>query len=142
MPDEAPDFIGPCRTCLQWDMLARDEENHAYCKRCQMLTADSVRKIMRMPSYERQAYILSMLEPLKTPTKQRVGDQPLPNKNDLPVIQDLVMADIETRKKIGLQRYGTLLQPFNGRDAMTDVYEELLDAAIYMRQLIYERDHR
>lgn len=75
-------------------------------------------------------------------TKQREGDQPLPVKNDLPAVQDLVLADIEARKALGIQRYGTLLQPFNGRDGLRDLYEELLDAAIYARQLLYERDKK
>jgi hypothetical protein len=72
--------------------------------------------------------------------RQRAGDQPLPTVNDHPIIQDLVVADIAARLKVGIQRYGTGLQPHNGRDALRDLYEELLDAATYTRQLIYERD--
>jgi hypothetical protein len=71
---------------------------------------------------------------------QREGDQALPTKNDAPYMQDLVIADIEQRRQLGIRRYGTALQPFNGRDVLRDIYEELLDAATYMRQLIYERD--
>jgi hypothetical protein len=52
----------------------------------------------------------------------------------------MVIADIEKRKAIGLERYGTLLQPFNGRDALRDAYEEALDLAQYLRQAIEERD--
>jgi hypothetical protein len=62
----------------------------------------------RTPSYPRQ------------PEKQREGDQPLPKANDLPGIQDLVLADIEERKKIGIKRYGHLV--------------------IYLRKQLYERD--
>ena len=40
----------------------------------------------------------------------------------------------------GISRYGTGLQPFNGRDALRDLYEELLDAACDIRQAIAERD--
>jgi hypothetical protein len=72
--------------------------------------------------------------------RQRPGDQPLPEKNNLPVIQDLVQQDIEARKAIGLQRYGTLLQPHNGRDALLDAYQEAIDLVVYLRQVIYERD--
>lgn len=81
----------------------------------------------------------STLAAVTPPTKQRPGDQPLPVKNDYPVVQDLVIADIEERKRVGVERYGTVLQPFNGRDVLRDIYEELLDAAIYMRQLMFER---
>lgn len=68
-------------------------------------------------------------------------DQPLPTKNDLPSIQDLVIEDIAERKKIGIERYGTPLQPWNGRDALVDAYQESLDLTMYLRQVIYELDH-
>lgn len=73
--------------------------------------------------------------------RQRVGDQQLPKVNNLPCIQDLVKVDIELRKQIGVERYGTPLQPHNGRDTLRDAYEEALDLAMYLRQAIYERDN-
>lgn len=75
------------------------------------------------------------------------GKEPMPTKSDRPAIQDLVAedcvdkavaADIIARKEIGLQRYGTYLQAFNGRDALLDAYQEALDLAIYLRQVIAE----
>jgi len=72
--------------------------------------------------------------------RQRPGDQPLPVPNDNPSVQDAVIADMEARKVLGLSRYGTLLQPLNGRDALRDLYEELLDAAMYAKQCLMERD--
>lgn len=68
------------------------------------------------------------------------AEQPRPVTNDGPCTQDLVITDMEGRKTVGLQRYGTLLQPFNGRDALRDAYEEALDMAQYLRQAIEERD--
>lgn len=64
-----------------------------------------------------------------------------PEKNDLPCVQDMVIADLEARKRVGIERYGTTLQPHNGRDALYDLYQELLDACNYVRQCIYERDN-
>lgn len=75
------------------------------------------------------------------PLKQRPEDQPLPVRNELPYIQDLVIADIERRKQIGIQRYGTALQPHNGRDMLQDLYEELMDACIYIKGVMHERDY-
>jgi plasmid maintenance system antidote protein VapI len=72
--------------------------------------------------------------------KQREGDQPLPIPNDAPDIQSAVIADIEARRELGIRRYGTALQPGNGRDAMRDLYEELLDACMYIKQVLIERD--
>lgn len=66
--------------------------------------------------------------------------QPLPKRNDRPAIQDLVIADIEKRKEVGLRKYGTLLQAGNGRDALQDAYEEALDLCQYLRQEIQERE--
>jgi hypothetical protein len=54
-------------------------------------------------------------------------------------IQDAVIADIESRKQQGLDAYGTLLQPHNGRDALLDAYEEALDLACYLKQALVER---
>lgn len=56
-------------------------------------------------------------------------------------------ADLETgadptpNAVLGVTRYGTPLQPHNGRDALRDAYEEALDLVHYLRQAIYERDN-
>ena len=67
-------------------------------------------------------------------------EQPDPVVSDRQSIQDMVMSDLAVRKKIGIARYGTPLQPHNGRDALRDAYEEALDLACYLRQAIAERD--
>lgn len=66
--------------------------------------------------------------------------QPDPIVNQHPVIGALVAFDLSIRVKKGIETYGVPLQPFNGRDALWDIYEELLDACCYLRQAIYERD--
>lgn len=68
-------------------------------------------------------------------------EQPMPTPNDRPSVQGMVRADLEVRERVGIQRYGTPLQPFNNRDALRDAYEEALDLACYLRQAIAERDH-
>jgi hypothetical protein len=55
-------------------------------------------------------------------------------------IQDQVIEDLEHRKQLGLSTYGTLLYPHNGRDALLDLYEELLDACCYIKQFLIEDD--
>lgn len=65
-------------------------------------------------------------------------DQRLPIPNDQTSCQDLVIADIEARKALGLKKYGTLLQPFNGRSFLQDAYEEVLDLAVYLRGRLEE----
>lgn len=70
---------------------------------------------------------------------QPIADQPAPIANDRPSIQSLVRADLVDREVVGIQRYGTPLQPHNGRDALVDAYQEALDLACYLRQAIEER---
>lgn len=84
---------------------------------------------------------------LKLPVKwfnvgyEDMQEQPAPQQNDLPCIQDLVIQDIENRKEVGKQRYGTVLQPYNGRSALWDAYFEALDLCQYLRQEIYEKEN-
>ena len=66
-------------------------------------------------------------------------NQPLPKPNEHPAVWDLVIEDIKKRDAYGVAKYNTRLQPYNGRDTLRDVYEELLDAVVYIRQLMYER---
>lgn len=68
--------------------------------------------------------------------------QPAPLPSESPAVWDLVSADMAARDRLGESRYGTRLRPHNGRDALRDLYEELLDAAAYIRQVMYERDGR
>lgn len=65
-------------------------------------------------------------------------DQKKPTPNKSKPIWELVIADMKERNEVGTARYGTPLQAFNGRDALMDVYQELLDAAVYIRQQIEE----
>jgi hypothetical protein len=96
---------------------------------------------------------------MSTPTRaDRAGDsQALPTMNENPPIHDIMVADVqqmfgfpvrkqmehirvtaERRKALGIERYGTPLQAFNGRNAKLDAYEEAHDFAVYLRQWIYE----
>ncbi len=70
----------------------------------------------------------------------RSAVQPAPIPNDRPAVWGIVINDMTARDAIGKARYGTRLQPYNGRDALRDAYEEALDLVVYLRQAIYERD--
>lgn len=72
--------------------------------------------------------------------KQRDGDQPLPIVNDRESVQAAVIRDLEARTQLGIERYGTALQPHNGRDALRDAYEEAMDLTLYLKQSLIERD--
>lgn len=66
-------------------------------------------------------------------------EQPMPVPNGRTDIQTMVIEDLRGRREVGIERYGTPLQPHNGRDALRDAYEEALDLACYLRQAIEER---
>jgi len=63
--------------------------------------------------------------------------QPIPAKGKVDILP-LVIADLQARDAAGKKKYGTTLQANNGRDALVDLYQEILDAAMYCRQLIEE----
>jgi len=51
----------------------------------------------------------------------------------------MVIEDMRQRDNEGRKKYGTPLQTSNGRDALVDLYQELLDATVYIRQEIERR---
>ena len=75
------------------------------------------------------------------PTKTRPGDQPLP-VGGRECVQDALIADIQARRDIGIQRYGSALMTHNGRDAVQDAAEEALDLAVYLKQVALETRDR
>jgi hypothetical protein len=139
---------GPCRVCgkssaLRWNPDAKAFVTHTHGYRSTPYLASNYCEgggdaPAGKPSIKALAHVIETYE--HEPTKTRPGDQPLPTVNDAPYVQDQVMAFIERRKQVGIQRYGTALQPNNGRDAMLDAFEEAVDLAIYLGQVIIERD--
>ncbi len=75
------------------------------------------------------------------PTKQRSGDQPLPRGGGQ-CVQDRLIAEIEARKQLGIERYGQPLMTGNGRDAVRDAWEEAIDLAAYLTQMMMERENQ
>jgi hypothetical protein len=68
-----------------------------------------------------------------------IKDQPTPD-GGWGNVQALVREDLEVRERVGTERYGTSLQLFNGRNAMVDAYQEVLDLACYLRQHLAEQE--
>jgi hypothetical protein len=84
--------------------------------------------------------------------------EPPPQQNSHPAIADLVETDLSTiyterypyrlrndirdRKNAGIAKYGMPLQPHNGRNAVNDLYQELIDGVKYARQALYEEQQR
>lgn len=51
------------------------------------------------------------------------------------------MKDMAARNAMGIKKYGTPLQPHNGRNSLVDAYEEALDLAVYLKNEIIEREN-
>lgn len=51
---------------------------------------------------------------------------------------DYIAEDTEARIRLGEKKYGTRLKSHNGRDAMLDLYQEILDGINYSKQLVVE----
>ena len=96
---------------------------------------DHIRGSARWPYRPDEKAPFAVIEP----TKQRDGDQPLPVVNDHQDIQTRVIEDIKARREVGIKRYGTALQPHNGRDSLQDAYEEAMDLTMYLKQMLVER---
>ncbi len=51
----------------------------------------------------------------------------------------LVIADMQERNREGVRKYGTPLRANNGRRALVDLYQEMLDGVVYLRQHLEEQ---
>jgi hypothetical protein len=81
---------------------------------------------------EQSAYILAQLEqPVPIPS----GDISCHDLAISWVKNPILKKLIEGRKAIGLARYGAILTPHNGRAALFDMIQELVDAIVYGFQL-------
>lgn len=54
-------------------------------------------------------------------------------------VTEALIEDLRERSEIGREKYGTYLETFNGRNALVDAYQEVLDLAQYLKQLLMEQ---
>ena len=59
---------------------------------------------------------------------------------ELPGVQ--VIKDMRARFRLGMERYGKPCKPFDGEDYLQHLYEELMDACVYIRTVMMERDSK
>jgi hypothetical protein len=70
--------------------------------------------------------------------RQRPEDQPLPVKGEESV-HDAAIKLLESRRQLGIKRYGRQLETHNGRDASQDAVEECADLLVYLIQMRMEQ---
>lgn len=56
------------------------------------------------------------------------------------VVLNKVLEDLEERAEFGKDKYDTYLRIFDDRDTLVDLYQELLDATMYCKKLLMERE--
>jgi hypothetical protein len=86
--------------------------------------------------------VAEQVKPKKTPKSQEVWPLVVQDLVRAPYVlehvKDLILADMLDRNAEGIAKYGIPLMTHNGRDAMIDLYQELLDAAVYCKQILLE----
>jgi hypothetical protein len=96
------------------------------------------------------------LEESVEPTKKRPGDQDLPRPTGQEAVQtriiekarilldrgdmneeefDFIQHSMQESIRVGMKRYGTPLQTFNGRNTLKDLEDELRDAFVYISSI-------
>ena len=63
--------------------------------------------------------------------------EPMPTKGKQAVLPELIQ-DLQARVEVGIKQYGMPLETNNGRCALMDLYQELLDGAMYLKQHMME----
>lgn len=56
------------------------------------------------------------------------------------IVYEIVVQDMIERANMGKERYGTFLRTHNGRAALVDAYQELIDLIFYLRQYMLENE--
>lgn len=62
-----------------------------------------------------------------------------PPKQGKQEVMNAVIEDMKQRREDGIEKYGTPLMTHNGRNALVDAYQEVLDLAVYIKQELLER---
>lgn len=117
--DPGPEQI-VCPTCKEGVMTIEDGKGS--CDTCGLV-----------------AYDARADAPEVAPTKVRPGDQPLPGDGQ-DCVQDAIIAAMVESKRVGIERYASVLKTFNGRKGFQDVIEEARDFFVYGTQILMEAE--
>lgn len=73
-------------------------------------------------------------EPDPQPGRTRVLDRALRHWDSPYHLHQQIQSDLTARAEHGHTKYGTYLETHNGRDALLDAYQEVLDLLMYLEQ--------
>jgi hypothetical protein len=117
---------------------AQEPKDYADPARCQSVNEQGGRCVLT-EGHERPVHVRGKERWASAPTKQRPGDQALPQGGQQ-CVQDLIIAEMEESKRVGTERYGSPLMTFNGRRSIQDAAEEARDLHVYLTQIKAEAD--
>ena len=136
-PGQTNPVLGSCKECKPF--------SHMEVRGCDGFaprTKDDADKLMRALGIANPEMLEKMnaeAEEVRTKTAGiATNQQPMPHGVGREIFP-LVQADLEERRQYGIRTYGEGLTAFNGRDALQDLYQELLDGVLFLRQMIEER---
>jgi hypothetical protein len=78
---------------------------------------------------------------LRRPRDEHDQQLPVPHRTNVPDSHDLLVETIYERKALGERRYGSALQPRNGRDNLVDALQEAADLAAYLQNEVWQREN-
>jgi hypothetical protein len=67
-----------------------------------------------------------------------IADYRKRSSDDHDPLDDVIVADMAERDRLGRERYGVPLTTHNGRDHLVDAYQEALDFVVYLRTWLEE----
>lgn len=159
-PAEAPAWVRDLEIRLAEIQASQDLHFEAFAKKLARLsTLEAVaerlvpiaREVLASPDFPKDAPIRGLMEllaavepsgstlPRTAPIPADLtAPQQAPIPNLYPAIPELVISDLRAKTEAGFAKYKTRLQPFNGRSGLVDAYQETLDLAVYLRQVIEE----
>lgn len=73
-------------------------------------------------------------------TRLSPGLDPVSKIEADPALAHAIIRDIQARADWGTKKYGEALRAHNGRSALVDAYQEVLDAWVYLRQNREEKE--
>jgi hypothetical protein len=141
----------------EWEKLKDDKEKILFVKR--LLYPQKLEKTAKVITEDRDKFILKTI--LESTNEQLVKSRCVerPSPDTLPPIErskaatpepppikgnvivlPYVIEDLKARAEMGKNKYGTYLEINNGRDSLNDLYQEMIDGIIYLKQFILERN--
>lgn len=79
-------------------------------------------------------------EDIKNPDEHVIPQKP-PEPGE-EIVLKFVMEDLKKRALMGKRKYHRYLETFNGRNALIDAYQEVLDLAMYLKQQLLEMEKK